>query len=113
MSSKRRAIAAILAAMIVGAASAQDRPFQFGLVGDAAYTKAQEKEFLNVVASLNRTELAFVIHIGDIQADPRLYNRDTSAATMPCIEETYKAARDVFQTIRHPFILTPGDNEWT
>jgi hypothetical protein len=99
--------------MIVGAASAQDQPFQFGLVGDAAYTKAQEKEFLNVVASLNRAELAFVIHIGDIQADPRLYNRDTSAATMPCIEETYKAARDVFQTIRHPFILTPGDNEWT
>jgi hypothetical protein len=87
--------------------------FSFGLVGDAAYTKAQEREFLNVVASLNRAELAFVIHIGDIQADPRIYNRAPATTTMPCIEETYKAARDIFQTVRHPFILTPGDNEWT
>lgn len=90
----------------------QNSPLSFGLVGDAAYTKTQEREFLNVVASLNRAELAFVIHIGDIQADPRLYNRDTAAASMPCIPETYQAALDVFQTIRHPFILTPGDNEW-
>ena len=91
----------------------QQAAFQFGLVGDAPYTKIQEKEFLNVVASLNRAELAFVVHIGDIQADPRIYNRAPDTTTMPCIEETYRMTRDVFQTIRHPFILTPGDNEWS
>ena len=91
----------------------QQAAFQFGLVGDAPYTKIQEKEFLNVVASLNRAELAFVVHVGDIQADPRIYNRAPDTTTMPCIEETYRMTRDVFQTIRHPFILTPGDNEWT
>ncbi len=32
---------------------------------------------------------------------------------MPCVDENYKAIFDVFQTIRHPFVLTPGDNEWT
>ena len=111
---RRIALAVLVSASVTGAAPAQEaRPFQFGLVGDAAYTKNQEREFRNVVASLNRTELAFVIHIGDIQADPRIYNRAPDTTTMPCVEETYKATRDVFQTIRHPFILTPGDNEWT
>jgi len=32
---------------------------------------------------------------------------------MPCVEENYKAILDSFQTVRHPFILTPGDNDWT
>lgn len=111
----RSAVLATLMSML-GAGSApaqQDAPFSFGLIGDAAYTKVQEKEFLNAIASLNRADLAFVIHIGDIQADPRIYNRAPDTTTMPCVEETYKATRDAFQTIRHPFILTPGDNEWT
>jgi hypothetical protein len=107
-----------LAILVLGAvgwpvSAQQAGSFSFGLVGDAAYTKTQEREFLNVVASLNRADLAFVIHIGDIQADPRIYNRAPTTTTMPCVEATYKATRDVFQTIRHPFILTPGDNEWT
>ena len=65
---------------------AQQPPsFQFGLVGDAPYTKIQEKEFLHVVASLNRADLAFVVHIGDIMADPRIYNRAPDTTTMPCV----------------------------
>jgi hypothetical protein len=32
---------------------------------------------------------------------------------MPCVDENYKAIYDSFQTIRHPFILTPGDNDWS
>ena len=32
---------------------------------------------------------------------------------MPCVDENYKAIYDSFQTIRHPFVLTPGDNDWT
>lgn len=117
MTGRRIALTTLLAAFAAVVASipaaAQQAAFQFGLVGDAAYTKIQEKEFLNVVASINRAELAFVVHIGDIQADPRIYNRAPATTTMPCVEETYKATRDVFQTIRHPLILTPGDNEWT
>ena len=107
-------MAAIISVVAVGPVAAQNQTsFQFGLIGDAPYTKIQEREFLNVVASLNRANLAFVVHIGDIQADPRIYNRAPDTTTMPCIEETYRTTRDVFQTIRHPFILTPGDNEWT
>jgi hypothetical protein len=103
-----------MTAATLGSASAQQAErFQFGLVGDAPYTKIQEQEFLNVVASLNRSDLAFVVHIGDIQADPRIYNRAPDTTTMPCVEETYRMTLGVFQTIRHPFVLTPGDNEWT
>jgi hypothetical protein len=110
----RIALAALVPVLAAAAAVAQQpATFQFGLVGDAPYTKIQEREFVHLVASLNRADLAFVVHIGDIQADPRIYNRAPDTTTMPCIEETYRTKRDVFQTIRHPFILTPGDNEWT
>jgi hypothetical protein len=32
---------------------------------------------------------------------------------MPCVDENYTAVFNSFQAIRHPFILTPGDNDWT
>lgn len=32
---------------------------------------------------------------------------------MPCVDESYKAIFDAFQSIRHAFILTPGDNDWS
>ena len=81
----------LYALVAAGPAQAQQPPaFQFGLVGDAPYTKIQEREFLNVVSSLNRADLAFVVHIGDIQADPRIYNRAPDTTTMPCVEETYR-----------------------
>ena len=32
---------------------------------------------------------------------------------MPCTDESFKAVYHSFQSVRHPFILTPGDNDWT
>src|SRR5262245_9501678 len=32
---------------------------------------------------------------------------------MPCVDDNYKAILSSFQGIRHAFILTPGDNDWT
>jgi hypothetical protein len=92
---------------------AQERAFQFALIGDMPYSKVQEQEFARLLTVLNRGDFAFVVHIGDIQADPRLYNRAPSAASMPCTDENYKVLYDLFQSVRHPFILTPGDNDWT
>jgi hypothetical protein len=31
---------------------------------------------------------------------------------MPCVDDNYKAILSSFQSVRHPFILTPGDNDW-
>jgi hypothetical protein len=94
-------------------ASAQDRAFDFGLIGDMPYTKVQEREYQRVLAALNAADLAFVAHIGDFQFDATPYNRNPSIASMPCVDENYKAIYDSFQSIRHPFILTPGDNDWS
>ena len=110
----RRAVAAAVMLMaIASSASAQEGAFDFALVGDMPYTKVQEIEYQRVLAALNAAEVAFVAHIGDFQFDATPYNRNPAVASMPCVDENYKAIYDSFQNIRHPFILTPGDNDWS
>jgi len=101
------------AIMTSTAAHAQPRAFDFAVIGDMPYTKVQEREYQRVLDVLNATELAFVGHVGDFQFDARPYNRNPATASMPCVDENYKAILASFQTVRHPFILTPGDNDWT
>jgi hypothetical protein len=100
--------------LFVGAsAEAQNRAFDFALIGDMPYTKVQEQEYQRVLTALNANDLAFVAHIGDFQFDATPYNRNPARASMPCVDENYKAIFDSFQSVRHPFILTPGDNDWS
>src|SRR6476620_4397864 len=89
-----------------------DEPFQFGLIGDMPYTYIQEQQYQRVLAALNTADLAFVVHVGDTQNDPRGYYPNPSVGLLPCTEENYKTIFESFQSIRHPFILTPGDNDW-
>jgi hypothetical protein len=91
---------------------AQDRSFQFGLIGDMPYTRTAQQEYQRVLAALNASELAFVVHIGDFQGDPRGYYRSPAGTSLPCNDENYKTIYDSFQSVRHPFIVTPGDNDW-
>jgi hypothetical protein len=46
---------------------AQERAFQFGLIGDMPYTAVQQREYEQVLEALNKTELAFVVHVGDFR----------------------------------------------
>lgn len=115
MSRHRRALAAMYIASLVlmsGCASVEDRGFSFGIIGDMPYTKVQEAEYAHVLAALNREDLAFVAHVGDFQFDARPYNRDPSRAQMPCADSTYLSVLSSFQSLRHPVIVTPGDNDW-
>lgn len=32
---------------------------------------------------------------------------------MPCTDDNFQLVYNSFQSVRHPFILTPGDNDWT
>jgi hypothetical protein len=107
------ALSLLSVAFVAADAQSQDRPFQFALIGDMPYTKVQEREYQSLLKVLNAADLAFVAHIGDFQFDSRPYNQDPSRASMPCVEENYKAIYDSFQSVRHPFVLTPGDNDWT
>ncbi len=83
------------------------------MVGDVPYTYQQQKYFPNVIADMNRADLAFVVHVGDFQADPREYYRQPQNIALPCTDETLRSVLEFFQTSKHPFLLTPGDNDWT
>jgi len=105
---------ALIGASVAGCAGLPgDGSFDFGLIGDMPYTHVQAVEYRRTLAALNASELAFVAHIGDFQFDARPYNRNPAIASMPCVEENYRAVYDSFQSVRHPFVLTPGDNDWS
>ena len=87
--------------------------FDFGIVGDIPYTRAQEAEYDRVMAHINARELEFVAHIGDMMFDPRPYERNPSLARMPGTDENYAYVLGTFQSCRHPLVLTPGDNDWS
>ncbi len=96
---------------VAGAAAQQ--AFQFALMGDLPYSKVEEREFDRIIAQLNAKDLAFVIHVGDMQTDPRPHNRNPARSSVPCTDEMNTWLFAKFQTIRHPFVVTPGDNDWT
>jgi hypothetical protein len=109
-----RWIAAALIAVVVvgpGAVSLAQTPintgatpnrFEIALIGDAPYAPLEERQYPNLIADINRSKAAFVLHDGDIQ----------SSAT-PCTDELVLSRRSLYQTFRIPFVFVPGDNEWT
>jgi hypothetical protein len=103
---------ATLGTLAASAVQAQDRGFQFALMGDLPYSKVEEQEFDRIIAQVNARELAFVVHVGDMQNDPRPYNRNPARSAMPCTDEINEWLLGRFQQVRHPFVLTPGDNDW-
>lgn len=97
---------------VIGSGQAQDHVFQFGLIGDMPYTNVQQREYQRVLAALNKAELAFVVHVGDFQNDPRGYYPNPALSPMPCTDARYQEVYDSFQSVRHPVVVTPGDNDW-
>jgi hypothetical protein len=69
-------------------AAAQNAAFQFAAIGDTAYTIKGETEFDRTLAAMNKEGLAFVVHIGDFEADPRPYTRSPDKISMPCTDES-------------------------
>jgi hypothetical protein len=106
-------VAAIVFLAFVGIADAQNQKFQFGVIGDTSYSKVAEQEFDRLMSALDKESLAFVVHVGDFEADPRPYERSPDKITMPCTDENLQRVLATFQKSANPFILTPGDNDWT
>ena len=105
-------IAAIVSLIFVTIADAQNQKFQFGVIGDTSYSKVAEQEFDRLIAALNKETLAFVVHVGDFEADPNPYERSPDKVTMPCTDENFQRTLATFQKSANPFVLTPGDNDW-
>ncbi len=101
-------VALIVLASVVGLGnlsygqSSTDRPFEFALIGDLPYSAEQEAKFQNLIADINRSPAAFVVHDGDIKSGSSL-----------CDDATFVNRKQLFQNFEMPFILVYGDNEWT
>lgn len=76
--------------------------FAFAALGDTPYNTDEEEQFIAMLAELNRSDLAFVVHVGDFKS-----------STTICSDELYLQRRDWFRLSHHPLVYVPGDNEWT
>jgi hypothetical protein len=86
-----------------GTACAKVSRFDFALIGDVPYSEEDATNgFINLVHDLNRADLRFVVHDGDIKS-----------GSAPCSEGLLAERYRQFQTFKHPFIYLFGDNEWT
>lgn len=74
------------------------------MLGDTPYAQAEIEKLDTLIGRINEHELAFVVHVGDI---------GSSAASQGCSDAWLEARKRQFARIRHPFVLIPGDNEWS
>ena len=102
----------LMAALIAANGQAQDQGFQFGVIGDTPYPDRRIKEAVRAIKAMNREDLAFVVHVGDYQGASRR-SKPSSYKFMPCSDRHMAGVLDLFRLSAHPFILTPGDNDWT
>jgi hypothetical protein len=74
----------------------------FGVLGDTPYSQAEVERLDRLVDEMNAQPLAFVVHVGDI-----------GSSALACTDDWLLQRRNQFGRIRHPFVLLPGDNEWS
>lgn len=81
----------------------EDDGFRFFAIGDMPYHVPEDFERLDrVIASLNRENPVFTVHVGDIKS-----------GSSPCDDSYFNTLHDYFLKFQHPLFYTPGDNEWT
>jgi len=95
------ALAACMAHLPRPLPSAVGAGLTFALIGDTPYTAAEVAALDAMIEEMNREDLAFVIHVGDI-----------TGGQGPCTDEWLAARKRQFEKFRHPFVIVPGDNEW-
>lgn len=74
----------------------------FGVLGDTPYSEAEVARLERLIDEMNAQPLAFVAHVGDIGSSRRA-----------CTDQWLEERKAQFARIRHPFVLIPGDNEWS
>jgi hypothetical protein len=77
--------------------------YTFGLFGDLAYVPEREKQLDAVLVDINRTPMAFVVHVGDL-GGPQGGS---------CTDALWARRFQQFSMSINPLIYTPGDNDWT
>src|SRR5258706_4398989 len=99
-------LAALLAALLLaGCALRVPSPDRFALavLGDTPYSDREEPHFLRMMQRIDGEPVTFVVHVGDFKA----------GGNSPCTDALFEKRKAQFDASRHPFIYTPGDNDWT
>ena len=99
-----RALCVVLCLSAAGCAAQRVKPadaFSFAIIGDAPYKPKEEPHFERMLERIDREDIAFVIHVGDIGSGRSI-----------CTDAGYEKRFRQFERTRHPMIYTPGDNEW-
>lgn len=94
--------AVLAAALLPAPMMARGERFAFGVLGDAPYNDWQRAQMPALIAEMNIDDLAFVIHVGDFKH-----------GDAPCTDTVYRDRRELFDSLHHPLVLTPGDNDWS
>ena len=74
----------------------------FALLGDAPYSQPHANLLDDMIDEINQAKPAFVVHLGDI-----------TGGRGPCTDDWFDARKAQFARFAYPFVLIPGDNEWT
>jgi Calcineurin-like phosphoesterase len=108
----RRLVPALVTALVsAGLAAAVSTPVAadpggkvtFALLGDTPYGDAQRAAFPALVDAINADErIDFVLHAGDVKN-----------GSSTCDDARFADLSALYNTFDDPFVLTPGDNEWT
>ncbi len=87
------------------------RSYALGLWGDLPYNDLQATVGVpNLIADMNRQDLAFTVHDGDLKAGSGIPNSTTPTT---CSDDLYFQTLDYLNSLRAPAMFTPGDNDWT
>ncbi|RCG27942.1 hypothetical protein DQ384_25865 [Sphaerisporangium album] len=77
--------------------------YTFALLGDTPYGPAQEASFPGLVKDVNADkDVKLVLHAGDVKS-----------GSTSCEDAHLTATQKLYQAFEDPFVLTPGDNDWT
>jgi len=87
------------------------RSYAIGMWGDLPYSDLQATVGVpNLIADMNRQDLAFTVHNGDLKAGSSTPNSITPTT---CSDALYAQALAYFNALNAPAMFTPGDNDWT
>jgi hypothetical protein len=109
-------IASAFAATVLADNESGDRDdegesYAIGLWGDLPYSDLQAQTGVpNLIADMNRQDLGFTVHNGDLKAGS---GSTTTVTPTTCSDAMYAQALGFFNALKAPAIFTPGDNDWT
>ena len=110
---RRTSLPALTALLLLAGAStaqaaptvphADDATVDIAVLGDTPYGPEQTAQFPALVQDVNaEDDWNWIFHAGDVKS-----------GSTPCSDELLANVKGLYDRFEAPFVLTPGDNEWT